>query len=226
MVYVLIPAYNEEDVIEKTVKAINLLPQVNSIIVIDDGSTDRTAHLAHAGGVEVFSCQRNLGKGRALLEYFESTGFLSRISEDDVIVLVDADTGETAREIVRLVDAVKQGADCATGILPPAKKKGGFGLVKWLARMIIRKNCGFEPKAPLSGQRAFSGKLLKHLLPAFKTGFGLEVAITLLVCRYGFRYVEVPVSMSHRETGRNIAGFLHRGRQFLDILRVAVELND
>jgi hypothetical protein len=49
-------------------------------------------------------------------------------------------------------------------------------------------------------------------------GFGLEFKITLEGVRRGFEIMEVPVDMHHRETGRDIKGFLHRGRQCLDIL--------
>jgi hypothetical protein len=46
----------------------------------------------------------------------------------------------------------------------------------------------------------------------------MEVAMTVDALRAGLRVVEVPTTMSHRETGRDLAGFLHRGKQFRDIL--------
>jgi hypothetical protein len=53
-------------------------------------------------------------------------------------------------------------------------------------------------------------------------GFGVEVAMTIDAVRAGFRVVEVPVTMRHAPTGRDLAGFVHRGQQALDLLRVAL----
>jgi hypothetical protein len=46
----------------------------------------------------------------------------------------------------------------------------------------------------------------------------MEVAMTIDAIRAGMRVVEVQTTMSHRETGRDLAGFIHRGKQFRDIL--------
>ena len=70
---------------------------------------------------------------------------------------------------------------------------------------------------PLSGQRAMTVDAFRAVSP-FAPGFGMEVAMTVDALRAGFRVVEVPVEMSHRETGRDLAGFVHRGKQFKDIL--------
>src|SRR4029079_644685 len=93
----------------------------------------------------------------------------------------------------------------------------GFGVVRRLSRWGIRRACGFVAEAPLSGQRAVRGELLRKLEPAAR--FGLEVGLTIDAVRQGARVLEVPVTMDHRHTGRRLSGFAHRGRQGADVVR-------
>ena len=58
----------------------------------------------------------------------------------------------------------------------------------------------------------------------FAAGYGAEVALTIRALRAGLRVVEIPVAMRHAATGRDLAGFCHRGRQFIDILATLVAL--
>jgi hypothetical protein len=74
---------------------------------------------------------------------------------------------------------------------------------------------------PLSGQRAIRRNVLDSVRP-LAPGFGVEVAMTIDAVRAGFRVLEVPVAMEHAVTGRDVAGFLHRGRQGLDLLRATL----
>jgi hypothetical protein len=53
-------------------------------------------------------------------------------------------------------------------------------------------------------------------------GFGVEAAMTIDAARAGLRVVEVPAELAHRSTGRDLAGFAHRGRQGWDVLRAVV----
>ena len=52
----------------------------------------------------------------------------------------------------------------------------------------------------------------------FGYGFGIETALGMGVHRLGYRVVEVPVAMTHRRTGRDLRGMVHRGRQFVHVL--------
>src|SRR5207253_6748175 len=95
--------------------------------------------------------------------------------------------------------------------------KGGLGLVRRLAGAGIHRACGFTAQAPLSGQRAVRGELLRRLDLAPR--FGLETGFTIDAVRAGATVLEIPVAMDHRHTGRRLAGFVHRGRQGVDISR-------
>ena len=218
----LVPAWNEAERIVATVTAITTVTAIDRVLVIDDGSTDETAVRARSAGAEVLSLPANAGKGRAL------TIGLDALEDDvDVVLFLDADLGQTAAQAAALLEPVRAGeADMAIATLPRPPRSGGIGLVKGLARWGIRRLGGFDATAPLSGQRALSRAAWQSALP-FPSGFGIEVALTVRVCRVGLRVREVPTTMQHAATGRDLAGFRHRGRQFVAVasalLRLALE---
>ena len=210
---VLIPAYNEALLIQETVLAVKNCEKVDQLIVINDCSTDQTSELAKAVGAEVIDLPRNLGKGGALNQGLE-------LAKGNIIAVLDGDLGKTAAEIEKLLTPVlAQQADMVIAKFPPTQRRGGFGLVTTLAKKGIRWLTGLEVASPLSGQRVIRRVILDRL-GHFEAGFGVEVGLTIDVFRFGFRVKEVPVQMSHAETGRNLAGFIHRGRQFADVLLV------
>ncbi|MGI6513881.1 MAG: glycosyltransferase family 2 protein [Syntrophomonadaceae bacterium] len=213
----IVPAYNEENRIASTLKAIQEIPEINVIRVVNDGSTDRTAEIARESGVEVVNLTANVGKGEAINRGVRGV-------EADVFIFLDADLGDTAREAARILRPVLNGeADLCVARFPPPKKKGGIGMVKRLAAWGIARE-GMIAREPLSGQRAMTSQVLQDILP-FHSGFGIEVGMTIRALRRGYRIIEVPVQMSHAETGRNLKGFIHRGRQFLDVARVILAEN-
>lgn len=211
----LVPAHNEENFIFDTVQALQHIPEVSEIIVIDDASVDKTAALARQAGATVISLSSNTGKGGAL-----NHGVA--LATGEVIALVDGDLGPSAVEVAKLLDPVIAGlADMTVARFPKAGKKGGFGLVKGLARNGIKWYTGLETIAPLSGQRVMTRKVV-DFLGGFESGYGVEVGMTIDVARKGFRIMEVEANMTHAETGRDLRGFLHRGRQFVHVARVLV----
>ncbi len=212
-VVALIPAYNEANNITATVAALFELSEVNEVVVVDDASTDQTGDLAAAAGARVISMPSNKGKGAALNEG-------SKQIEADVVMLLDGDLGDSARDARLLLEPVLDGrADMTVAHFPPPRLKGGFGLVKGLARKGIKFYTGMEMQSPLSGQRVMTSPVMDKLLP-FASGYGVEVGLTIKAARAGFKVLEVPVQMTHAETGRDLKGFWHRGRQFYHIARV------
>ncbi|HZK18475.1 MAG TPA: glycosyltransferase family 2 protein [Clostridia bacterium] len=209
-VSVLIPAYNEEDKIGDTVGAAFTIPFVHEVVVVDDASTDNTAGIAETAGAKVCALRKNLGKGGAL-----NHGAL--VITGDIVLLLDGDLGKSAIEARLLLQPVLDGeADMTIASFPPPVIKGGFGLVKGLARKGIKFFSGYEMKSPLSGQRAMKRAVLEAMLP-FSSGFGVEVGATLRAAMKGYSLLEVPVQMTHAETGRDLRGFVHRGSQFADV---------
>ncbi|HNX28324.1 MAG TPA: glycosyltransferase family 2 protein [Syntrophomonadaceae bacterium] len=212
---VVIPAFNEEKAIQATVKAVQKLDYISEILVVDDGSTDETAALAEQAGARVLKLRPNRGKGGAMnaaLQYIDT----------DIVAFIDADLGGCAEQVgLILKPIINEEADLAIAAFPPAQKKGGFGLVKNTARRAIKKAGQIEVISPLSGQRAMTRKVLMAVTP-FREAYGVELGMTLRALQKGFKLVEVPTTMTHNETGRDLKGFMHRGRQFIDVIKVII----
>jgi glycosyltransferase involved in cell wall biosynthesis len=200
-VVAVVPAFNEEATVARTVKSLLSVKSVGRVVVVADGCSDATVQEATGVGATVLARARRRGKGRALEEALDRIGPTA-----DVYLFVDGDVGDTAIEAGKLVDEVAGGRlDVAIGRLP-ALEGGGFGLVKRMAAGMIRRVGAFDAEA----------------CRPFSAGFGLETAMTMDLVRLGFRVGEVPVDMAHRPTGRGVDGFIHRGRQGLQILAAAV----
>lgn len=216
-----IPAHNESERIAATVKAARAIPDVVRVLVVDDASTDDTAERAAAVGADVLRLERNVGKGAAL-----QSGLGHTRRGRDAVLLLDGDLGDTAAQGALLLAPVLAGdADMTIARFPKPAKKAGFGLVMRLARWGIRRfgRADFEAAAPLSGQRALTPEAVDAVMP-FASGYGVEVALTSRALRAGLRVVEVETTMAHAATGRDVAGFVHRGRQFVDVAKTLLEL--
>jgi glycosyltransferase involved in cell wall biosynthesis len=210
-VVAIVAARNEEATVARTVKSLLALPRVADVVVAVDGSSDGTAEEAASAGARVLVRSGHAGKGAAV------EAALDRVGAAEVVVLVDGDVGDTASEIGSLVEHVLgERVDLAIGTLPP-QAGGGFGLVKRFAGWWILRLTGFRAEEPLSGQRAVRRAVLEGCRP-LATRFGLETAITIDAVRLGYRVAELPVQMTHRPTGRGLAGFAHRAGQGRDIL--------
>ena len=211
----IVPAYNEEKTIKTTLQAIKNIDLINHVILVNDGSQDRTAEIARQEGVEVIDLPSNHGKGEAV-----NIGL--RHINADIAVLLDADLGASAIEAGKIISPVLAGqADLCVAAFPPPTRKGGFGLVKKTAAWVIKHYGGFDSAAPLSGQRALNRKALEAVTP-LAGAYGMELAMTLKALRCSCKVIEVPTEMKHNETGRDWAGFKHRGQQFIDILKVII----
>jgi len=216
---VLIPAHEEAASIAETVRAARAIPGVTRVVVVDDSSFDDTAALAEGAGAKVVRLKHNVGKGAAL-----EAGAM-RVENADIVILLDGDLGSTAEQATLLLDPIRAGqSDMSVAAFPRPEGKAGFGLVKGLARQGIRRlGGGFEANAPLSGQRALTHECFQAVRP-FATGYGVEVALTVRALRRGMRVVEVQTTMGHAATGRDFAGFVHRGRQFVHVAIALVRL--
>ncbi len=212
-VVALVAARDEEATIEATVAGLRGLA-VDEVVVVDDGSRDRTAAAARSAGATVAPNDGRRGKGGALEAGLVVAG------EADVYLFADGDLGSSASSLGPVLDGVLLGrADVCVGVIP--KAGGGFGIVKGFSRRVILALSGFVAREPLSGQRALSHEALQACRPLAR-GFGVETAMTIDAVRLGFAVAEVDVDLRHRATGRDVAGFIHRGRQGWDILRAVI----
>jgi glycosyltransferase involved in cell wall biosynthesis len=143
----------------------------------------------------------------------------SRPEREPVVMLCDGDLGESAARLGPLVEAVHKGeVDLAVAAFSK-RVGGGFGLAIGFAHWAIRRRSGLKLRAPISGQRALRAQTLAQVLP-FAHGFGMEIGMTIDAARAGARVGEIDLDLSHRATGRTLGGFVHRGRQLVDFVRV------
>ena len=202
---ILIAARNEEERIAETIGALRADFPAAEILVVDGASTDGTAAAAEAAGAWVVRMERT-GKGEAL-----SAG--ERLAGPGPLLLCDADLRGSLRP---LADGE---ADLRIATFT-RRVGGGLGIAKRVGRELIRLRTGFVAREPLSGQRRLSERARAACFP-LAPGFGCEVRMSIDALRDGLTVEEVELDLDHRPTGRDAAGFAHRGRQLLDGLLAA-----
>jgi hypothetical protein len=202
---ILVAARDEEGAIGETIRALRDAFPEAEVIVADDGSRDRTADVAEEAGATVLRLRRR-GKGEAL-------SAAERAAPPGALLLVDADVRGDVRPLVPS-NSLLLGIRVARFAV---RQGGGFGIVKEIARALIRLRSGFEAQEPLSGQRVVPGPARSAVFPLAR-GFGCETRMTIDATRAGVPVDEVEVELRHRATYRDVAGFAHRARQLVDVV--------
>lgn len=201
---VVIPAYNEEPRVGQVVEVAVSSSLVGEVIVVSDGSSDKTAEVAIRHGARVVELCCNSGKSDAIL-----TGV--KLSHYDTVLLLDADLTDFNKEhIDRMLFPVIEGsADTTLGIF----MGGRFNtdLAQWLTPF-------------LSGQRAIN----KSVILEFKDklshkGYAIETLIYILVRKLGLRekrvFLKGPSQVTKEEKMGIIRGFIYRLSMYWQILR-------
>jgi glycosyltransferase involved in cell wall biosynthesis len=217
--FVIVAAYNEADRIAATLGALADAFPGAPVWVADDGSSDGTNTIATQAGAIVVRSESVIGKGGAMT--LAAREALASVGNDEarVALLCDGDLGDSAGRLGPLVEKVRAGeADLAVAAFSK-RVGGGLGVAVGFARWAINRRCGLVLDAPISGQRAMRAGLLAQTLP-FAGGYGMEIGMTIDASCAGARVREVELELSHRATGKTVPGFVHRGRQLVDFLRV------
>jgi glycosyltransferase involved in cell wall biosynthesis len=209
----IVAARNEADRVGGTVRALRETFPGARVWVADDASGDGTAEAAMSAGAEVVRRGRPHGKGGNVTAAAEAA--LSVEPPPRLVLLCDGDLGTSAARLAPLVEAVGRG-ECDLAVAAFSRRLGGgFGFALGFARWAIRRLCGIETDAPISGQRALTAEVLRAVLP-FGKGYGMEVGMTVDAVRAGYRLREYELDLEHRATGRDLRGFLHRAGQLRD----------
>ena len=202
----IIPAYNEE---KRIGKVLQRMPDfIDEVIVVDDGSKDKTSEVARGFGAKVIRLERNQGKGRAMSEGIKK-------ANGDIIVFIDADGQHKPEEIIKLVKPIVNGeADFVIGSRL-IKVQGERPLIRKISNFIttslIRLKLGISVKDTQSGFRA----IRREFLPEIESKrYEVETEVLIKAVKKGARVKEVPVSMIYGvETGHfrleDILRFLH-----------------
>jgi len=190
-VIVLIPALNAEPSIGDVVRGCR--ESVETVVVIDDGSSDRTGEVARAAGAKVLRHEVNRGKGAAL-----KTGFTHALENGfDGVITLDADGQHLPTEIPKLLAArAESGADLIIGgrahlfdkMLPRRRRANQFSArtIAWAAGSAVTDS--------QSGFRFYSAKLLRAVTLR-SDGFDLESEVIVRAGRGGFRVTTIAIDL-------------------------------
>lgn len=224
-VAVIIPAYNEAERITATVQAALGIAGVERVVVVDDGSTDDTAKIAKRAGAEVISKPHKRGKGAAMGSGVAYLRKSAQPGADYLLLFVDGDLGASASACEVLIEPVASGRCSMSIAVPPAfKGAGGHGFVLGTARKAISEATGWEPQAPLSGQRCMNSFVFEACKNQLSRGWGVETWLSVKALEAGFTVLEVPCSITHRVSVNNLAGRLHRLEQFRQVRKTTRKL--
>jgi glycosyltransferase involved in cell wall biosynthesis len=185
-VAVIVPAWNEERDIQNVLDTLGPIEWLDQVVVVDDGSSDRTPRVAQGCAenyprMSLLELKENRGKGFAMLE-----GVRALSNEIENVVFLDADLIGLTEEHLRVLIEPVQTLDCDMSV---AIFKQGF----W--RTDISQK--FAPN--LNGQRCLSVPAAREaLLPLSSSGYGVEIGLTLYARRNKWRiqYVDWP-GMTH-----------------------------
>lgn len=195
----LIPAYNEERFIGSLVLAVRAY--VDQVIVVDDGSRDKTVEIARRAGATVVEHERNQGKAAAVNTGFDYVRELSPA----VLVMLDGDGQHNADDIPQVTAPVLEGrADLVVGSrfldiksdIPAYRQVGQHGLT-----LITNLASGVRIGDSQSGFRAFSAEALERLSFG-QGGFSIESEMQFLAREHKLQLVEVPIRVIYAEKAK------------------------
>jgi glycosyltransferase involved in cell wall biosynthesis len=200
----IVPAYNEELAVPRVIDELRAFDPGLDIVVVDDGSVDRTAAAAAAKGARVLRLPFNLGIGGAV-----QTGFRFAFENDyDLAVRVDGDGQHDPAQLARVVGPVLRGeADIAIGSRFASDEGGyrssrtrrvGIRLLAWVVSRIV----GQRVTDTTSGFQAVNREGIALFAHDYPHDYP-EVEATVMVFRHRLRLCEVPVTMRERDSGRS-----------------------
>lgn len=224
-IIVTIPAYNEEETIGKVIRdikhAMSKTKYKHTILVVDDGSKDKTAEIARKEGAIVYSHPYNYG----LAEAFRTEIAKCLELGADIIVHTDADGQYKAEEIPKLIEPIeKKEADLVLG----SRFKGKIEEMPWIKKLgnkafsrIISNIIGFRVSDCQTGFRAFT-KEVAQKVPIISDHTYTQEQIIRAV-REKFRIKEVPVYFARRISGESrlmSSPFQYAAKAWINILRI------
>lgn len=190
----IIPAYNEELTIGTVV--LKVREHVDKVVVVNDGSADKTSEIARLAGAEVIDMDRNRGKASALMR-----GFASLVGKNyTAVVTIDGDGQHMASEIPKLIEPILQGeADLVIGSRFLGEKSS-IPKYRIVGQKVLNKitNVGSGDKVSdtQSGFRAISAKGLQHM-NFDSEGYAIESDMIVHFSDSGLKIKEVPTTVRY-----------------------------
>ncbi|MEE8126610.1 MAG: glycosyltransferase family 2 protein [Nitrospirales bacterium] len=216
---IVIPAFDEENgigpQIETIRKALQSYHGLFEIVVIDDGSADKTAEQARKAGARVLCHQKNRGYGAAL-----KTGI--RLAEHDIIVITDADGTYPADQIPNIV-AQLENADMVVGARVGSTVH--IPLIRQPAKWVLRKLAAHIAGQPIpdlnSGLRAFRRNVITQYYSLLSNRFSFTTTSTLAFLGDDYRVVYHPINY-YKRTGQSKIRPKHFMEFMILVLRMAM----
>lgn len=213
-VSIIIPTYNEEDSIQEVVSKIHEVLSKEDyqfeIIVVNDGSQDRTKESALAGGARVIEHAYNIGNGGAI-----KTGI--RSAQGRILVFIDGDGQHNPNEIPRLLEKF----DIYDMVVGARTRLSETAFHRDLANRIYNLFASYicNRKIPdlTSGFRAIRADIAREFLPLLPNTFSYPTTMTLAVARSGYQYTYHPIKTTRRK-GKSKINLIQDGTRFLLIL--------
>lgn len=220
---IIIPAYNEESSVALTIKQIKDVMKKNKweheIIVVDDGSTDKTAQKIRKEKVKLLQHPYNIGYGAAL-----KTGI--RNSKYEIILIMDADGSYSPRNIPKLVKNVKN-FDMIIGIRTQSNKEVTHlrKPLRWITNKFASYLAGKKISDVNSGMRIFRKSFIQEIMKKLPDKFSFTTTSTLLGINKGLRILEVPISQERR-SGKSKLSIIKDGIKFPSMMiKIAAKTN-
>jgi glycosyltransferase involved in cell wall biosynthesis len=214
-VSVVIPAFNEEQAIGEVVREVLSQHPWREVLVVDDGSSDRTAERAAEAGARVVRHPYNKGNGAAV-----KTGI--REAQGEVVLLLDADGQHPPEAAEALVRAVGD-YDMVVG----ARSSGDQAAVRAFGNAILKGLASWLTGRPIpdltSGFRAARRERLLEILPLLPNGFSYPTTSCLALMKAGHNVSFVPVRARRRQ-GRSKLRPLREGVRFVLIIFKVITL--
>ncbi|MFH7766810.1 glycosyltransferase family 2 protein [Acinetobacter sp. BSP-28] len=214
LISIVLPAKNEALAIGETVSKIRTFYKDAEIIVVDDGSTDRTALLAKNADACVVSHPYSKGNGAAI-----KTG--ARAAAGDIIVFMDADGQHDPQDITLLLEKIEQGYDLVVG----ARQKGsqasvGRGVANKFYNHLASYMTGHQVEDLTSGFRAVKADKFREFLYLLPNGFSYPTTSTMAFFRAGYSVAYVPIHAAKRQGNSHIHPLKDSIRFFLIIFKI------
>jgi len=205
---IIIPAYNEESCIEKVIDEVKAIGDSHEIIVINDGSSDKTEALVRGKGVSIVTHPINLGAGATI-----QTGLLyAKQHAYDLATVVDGDGQHDPAEVKKLIAAMASNtADVVVGSRFIEKTDGKIHWPRrigiYLFAIIASSISGCKITDTTSGFRTFNKQAIEFLSREMPQDFP-DADMLLSLIFSGYKIIEVPVSIRERQGGKSMYTFL------------------